>query len=124
MGKKLLNILLLVAFIITIMAPVTGIIVHKMASLLFLLLCLIHTVVYRDKMNGKRYAVIGMILLSFVSGIMGMILDHIPMVLAFHKAISILIVFFVAIHVFVFHKRMGKDTEMKGSMLARLRGVE
>lgn len=40
--KKVLNYLLAISFIITIMVPITGIIVHKLASTLFLVLALIH----------------------------------------------------------------------------------
>ena len=35
-----------------------------------------------------------------------MILDHIPMVLIFHRAISIALVFFLAIHIYVFHRKL------------------
>ena len=106
MKLKLLNISLFIAFIVTMMVPLTGLIVHKLASLFFLLLCVIHTIVYRKKMNWKRWGVLGIILVAFLSGICGMIYEEIPFVLAFHKAISIVSVFFLAIHIFVFHKRM------------------
>ena len=106
MKAKILNILLLIAFIITIMAPLTGIMIHKMASVFFLFLCVIHTIVYRKKMNWKRFVVLGVIIIAFASGILGMILDHIPMMLAFHKAISIVSVFFLAIHIFVYHRKL------------------
>lgn len=46
MIKKILNILLLLTFILTLMVPITGIMVHKLVSALFLILCIIHTVVY------------------------------------------------------------------------------
>ena len=45
--KKILNIALLFTFAATILVPLTGVHVHKMASVIFLLLSLIHTVVYR-----------------------------------------------------------------------------
>lgn len=104
--KKLLNILLLISFVITVMAPLTGITVHKLASVVFLLLCLIHTGIYWKKMNGKRWLVLAMVLMAFLSGIFGMIFDQIPLVLAAHKALSIALTFFLAIHIFVYHKRM------------------
>ena len=106
MKAKILNILLLITFILTIMVPVTGIIVHKLASTLFLLLCLIHTFLYRKKMNAKKYIVLVMTIIAFVSGIFGMIYEEIPWILAAHKATSILLVFGLAIHIFVFHKRL------------------
>lgn len=104
--KRIVNILLLVSFVVTVMAPLTGIMVHKLASALFLLLCLVHTILYWKKMNAKRWGALAMVLAAFVSGILGMIFDHIPMVLAGHKVISIILVFFLAIHIFVFHRRL------------------
>lgn len=104
--KRILNLLLLISFAVTVMVPVTGIVVHKLASVLFLLLCLAHTIVYWKKMNGKRAAVLAAVLVSFASGIFGMIFDQIPAVLAIHKAVSIALVFFLAIHIFIFHKKL------------------
>ena len=106
MKAKILNILLLITFVLTIMAPLTGIMIHKMVSVLFLLLSLIHTIIYRKKMNWKRFLVLGVIVLAFVSGILGMFFDYIPMVSAFHTAISIASVFFLAIHIFVYYRKI------------------
>lgn len=106
MIKKILNILLLLTFILTLMVPLTGIMVHKLVSALFLILCIIHTVVYWKKLNKKRIALLGVIFICFVSGILGMIFDQIPMVMAFHKLISIASVFMLAIHIFIFWKRL------------------
>ena len=105
--KKVLNLALLGSFLLTIMVPVTGIHMHKLASTLFLLLCIVHTVVYRKKLGTKRWLLLGMILVSFATGLFGMILAHMPMILIIHRAISIALVFFLAIHIFVFHKKMG-----------------
>ena len=77
-----------------------------MASVIFLLLSLVHTVIYRKKLGLKRWLLLGSILISFVSGLFGMILDQIPMVLILHRVISIMLVFFLAIHIFVFHKKL------------------
>lgn len=52
--KKKLNIILLVCFIITIIVPITGIYVHKLASVVFFILCMLHAVIYRKKMNRKK----------------------------------------------------------------------
>lgn len=104
--KKILNVLLLITFILTIMVPLTGVHLHKLASTLFLLLCLVHTILYRKKLNSKRYLLLGMILLAFLSGLFGMILDHIPLIMILHRCISIGVVFFAAIHIFVFHKKL------------------
>ena len=104
--KKLLNIALLLSFIATILVPLTGIHIHKLASVLFLLLSIVHTVIYRKKLGLKRWLLLGSILISFASGLFGMILDQIPMVLILHRVISIMLVFFLAIHIFVFHKKL------------------
>lgn len=112
MMKKILNIALFISFVFTIMVPLTGVHIHKLASTLFLLLSLVHTITYRKMLGAKRWLLLAVIIISFVTGLFGMILDHIPMVLIFHRAISIGLVFFLAIHIFVFHKRFyrGKQT--------------
>ena len=104
--KKILNIALLLSFVATIMVPLTGIHIHKLASVIFLLLSLVHTIVYRRKLGAKRWLLFITILVSFATGLFGMILDHIPMVLISHRAISIALVFFLAIHIFVFHRKL------------------
>lgn len=106
--KKALNLALLVSFLATVMVPLTGIHLHKLASVLFLLLCIVHTVVYRRQLNARRWLLLGMILLSFLTGLFGMIWDEIPVVLAVHRTLSIVLVFFLAIHIFVFHKKLGR----------------
>lgn len=104
--KKLLNIALLISFIVTVLVPLTGIHMHKLASVLFLVFSIVHTVTYRKKLGAKRWLLLGLVLISFATGLFGMILDHIPGVLILHRAISIALVFFLAIHIFVFHKKL------------------
>lgn len=104
--KKLLNIALLISFIATILVPLTGIHIHKLASVIFLLLSIVHTIAYRKKLGAKRWLLLGLILISFASGLFGMFLDQFPIVLVLHRVISIAVVFFLAIHIFVYHKRM------------------
>ena len=103
--KKILNIVLFVSFILTIMVPLTGISIHKLASTFFLLLSIVHTIVYRKKLGAKRWLLFAAILISFATGLFGMILDEIPFVLISHRAISIALVFFLAIHIFVFYRK-------------------
>lgn len=102
--KKILNILLLVSFIITIMVSVTGIHIHKLASTVFLLLTVIHIIMYRKKLSWKRGLLLAAVLISFVSGLFGMILEQFPFVLTIHRVISIGVLCFLAIHIFVLHK--------------------
>lgn len=51
--KRVLNYLLAISFILTIMVPITGIIVHKLAATLFLMLALIHVFLYRKRLDYK-----------------------------------------------------------------------
>ena len=104
--KKVLNIALLVSFLVTIMVPLTGIQIHKLASVLFLLLSIVHTIVYRKKLGAKRWLLLGLIVISFATGLFGMILDQFPVILILHRCITIALVFFLAIHIFVFHKKL------------------
>ena len=104
--KKIQNIALVISFLVTIMVPLTGIHIHKMASVIFLLLSIVHTIAYRKKLGARRWLLLATIVISFFTGLFGMILDQIPIVLILHRAISIALVFFMAIHIFVFHKRM------------------
>ena len=104
--KKLLNIALLISFVLTVVEPLTGIIVHKLASTLFLLLCIVHTVAYRKKLGMKRWLLLGLVILSFATGLFGMILDRYPIILVLHRCVSIEVVFFLAIHIFVFHRKL------------------
>ena len=104
--KKTLNIALLLSFLVTIMVPLTGVQIHKLASVLFLLLSIVHTIVYRTKLGTKRCLLLGLIVISFVTGLFGMILDQYPILLILHRCISIALVFFLAIHIFVFQKKL------------------
>ena len=103
--KKILNLALFLSFVATVLVPLTGIHIHKLASALFLLLSLVHTIVYRRKLGMKRWLLLVTIVISFATGLFGMILDQIPVILMLHRAISIALVFFLAIHIFVFHHK-------------------
>ena len=104
--KKTLNIALLLSFLVTTMVPLTGVQIHKLASVLFLLLSIVHTIVYRKKLGVKRLLLLALIVISFATGLVGMILDQHPIILILHRCVSIALVFFLAIHIFVFHKKL------------------
>ena len=108
LGSRVLNVALLVSFAVTVMVPLTGIMVHKLASVLFLVLCAVHTMVYRKRLKAKGLGLLALVLAAFISGVLGMVFDEAPVVLAFHKAVSIGSVFFLAIHMFTFHRRLWK----------------
>ena len=105
MKTKLLNVLMAVSFVLTILVPITGIHVHKLASTLFLLLCFVHTIKHRKRMGTKKYILLFVMIAAFASGLFGMIFEELPVILALHKMISIFAVAILAIHVFVYHKR-------------------
>lgn len=104
--KKALNLALLISFIVTILVPLTGIHIHKLASTLFLFLSIVHAVIYRKKLGAKRYLLLALVAVSFATGLFGMILDQYPIVLILHRVLSIGVVFFLAIHIFVYQKRL------------------
>ena len=106
MGKRIVNYLLLILFIVTVMVPVTGVQIHKLVSTLFLILTVIHTIIYRKKLGTKKYLLLGIVAVAFASGLFGMILDQYAIILTLHKAISIASVFFLAIHIFAYHRRL------------------
>ncbi len=104
--KKNLHILLLISFVLALLVPVTGIHIHKLASLFFLLLCLVHTGLHWKGMNLRRDVVLGLVSASFLTGLLGMIFEEIPMILGIHKVFSLVVVFFLAIHIFVFSNKI------------------
>lgn len=104
--KKALNIALLISFLVTILVPLTGVHAHKLASVVFLLLSIVHTLVYRKKLRAKKYLLLALVVTSFATGLLGMILYQFPLILILHRCLSIALVFFAAIHIFVFHKKM------------------
>lgn len=102
--KKIFNILLLVTFIVSIMVPLTGIKIHKISSTLFLIFSLIHIVINRKRLGLKGYLFSCLILITFISGLFGMIIDEYSILVGLHKVLSIVVVFFLAIHIFIHHK--------------------
>ena len=104
--KRILNYLLAISFILTIMVPITGIIVHKLAATLFLILALIHVFIYRKRLDLKYILIIVLTIVSFVLGILGLIMIEYPIILVLHRTISIVLVCLLAIHIYKFHRRL------------------
>ena len=104
--KRVLNYLLAISFVLAIMVPMTGIRVHKLASTLFLVLALIHVFLYRKRLDYKYILIIGLTILSFVLGILGLVLVEYPIVLILHRTISIVLIILLAIHIYKFHRRI------------------
>lgn len=103
--RRVLNYLLAISFVLTIMVPITGIIVHKLASTLFLVLALIHVFLYK-RLDLKYILVIVLTIVSFVLGILGLIMVEHPMILILHRTISIVLIILLAIHIYRFHRRL------------------
>lgn len=104
--KRILNLALLTSFVVTVLVPLTGIRIHKLASVIFLLLSVIHTLVYRRKLGAKKYLLLALVAVSFLSGLFGMILDQYPILLVLHRCVSIAVVFFLGIHIFIYRKKL------------------
>ena len=90
--RRVLNYLLAISFILTIMVPITGIIVHKLASTLFLVLALIHVFLYRKRLDLRFILIIVLTILSFVLGILGLVLVEYPIMLTLHRTVSIVLI--------------------------------
>ncbi len=104
--KRVLNYLLAISFILTIMVPITGIIVHKLASTLFLVLALIHVFLYRKRLDLSIFLLLDLTIVSFVLGILGLIMVEHPIILILHRTISIVLIILLAIHIYKFHRRI------------------
>ena len=102
--KKILGILLLVSFLATVSVPLTGVIVHKLASAIFLLLSLVHIFTARRK-SKLGWILLALVIAAFASGILGMILDDYPVVLGLHKLLSLGSVFALGLHSAVYFRR-------------------
>ena len=97
--RRVLNYLLAISFIVAILVPITGIQIHKLASTLFLLLALIHVFLYRKKLDYKYILVIVLTIVSFVLGILGLVMIEYPIVLTLHRTISIVLVCWLFIYI-------------------------
>lgn len=104
--KRVLNYLLAISFILTIMVPITGVKVHKLCSTLFLVLTMIHFFTYRNRLNYMYYLIITLTIVSFVLGVLGLIMIEYPIILVLHRTISIVLVCLLAIHIYKFHRRL------------------
>ena len=104
--KMVLNYLLAVSFIVTILVPITGIQIHKLASTLFLVLALIHVFLYIKRLDLKYILIIVLTIVSFVLGILGLVLVEYPIMLTLHRTVSIVLIILLAIHIYKFHRRL------------------
>ena len=103
--KKVLNLLLLASFLLTVLVPLTGVLVHKTAAALFLLLCLVHTAVHRRRLAGRRAALLAAVALAFASGLSALLWET-PLLLMAHRALSAVCILGLAVHVVTFQRRL------------------
>lgn len=88
----------------TLTVPLTGVIVHKPASTVFLLLGLVH--IFTAKRKSKLGLFLpALVIAAFASGILGMIPDEYPVVLGLHKLLSIGSVFALGLHSAAYFRR-------------------
>lgn len=104
--RRVLNYLLAISFVLTIMVPITGVKVHKLCSTLFLVLTMIHFFTYRNRLNYMYYLIITLTIVSFVLGILGLIMVEHPIILILHRTVSIVLIILLAIHIYKFHRRI------------------
>lgn len=61
---------------------------------------------YRKRLNLKYILIIVLIILSFVLGILGLIMVEHPIILLLHRTVSIVLIILLAIHIYKFHRRL------------------
>lgn len=102
--KKILGILLPVSFLATLTVPLTGVIFHKLAATVLLLLGLVHVFTVR-KRSKSGLGLLALMAVSFAAGILGMIFDRFPVVLGLHKLLSLFSIFALGVHAACFFRR-------------------
>ena len=61
---------------------------------------------YRKRLILKYILIIVLIILSFVLGILGLIMVEHPIILLLHRTVSIVLIILLAIHIYKFHRRL------------------
>lgn len=110
LGKKLMYGALAVSGLLTMLQPLTGAVVHKMAASVFLLLCVGHMIACRKKLTGAGVALLALLLLAFASGVPALMQGG--MAGAVHGVLGILCLCAMAAHGFA-RRRTLKSTERK-----------
>ena len=63
-------------------------------------------ITYRNRLNYMYYLIITLTIVSFVLGIVGLVMVEYPIILVLHRTISIVLVCLLAIHIYKFHRRL------------------
>lgn len=113
MGKKLLYGALAISGLLTLLQPLTGTMVHKMAASVFLLLCVGHMIACRKKLTGAGVTLLALLLAAFATGVPAMMQGG--MAGAVHAVLGILCLCAMAAHAFARRRAMQITKERKRS---------
>nr|WP_317398449.1 heme transporter CcmB [uncultured Gemmiger sp.] len=110
MGKKLLYGALTLSGLLTVLQPLTGPVVHKLAASVFLLLCVGHMLACRKKLTGTGVALLAVLLAAFITGVPALVQGGTAG--AVHAVLGILCLCAMAAHGFA-RRRVLKSSERK-----------
>ena len=110
MGKKVLYGILSLSGLVTLLQPLTGSVVHKMAASVFLVVCVGHMIACRKKLTGAGVALLALLLAAFASGVPALMQGGAAG--AVHGVLGILCLCAMAAHGFA-RRRALKTTERK-----------
>lgn len=112
MRKKLLYGALALSGLLTVLQPLTGSVVHKMAASIFLVLCVGHMIACRKKLTGAGVGLLGLLLAAFATGVPALMQGGLAG--AVHGGLGILCLCAMAAHGFA-RRRALKSSERKRS---------
>lgn len=113
MGKKILYGALAVSGLVTLLQPLTGAMVHKMAASVFLLLCVGHMIACHKKLAGAGVALLMLLLAAFATGVPALMQGGTAG--AVHAVLGILCLCAMAAHAFVRRRALKMTRERKSS---------
>lgn len=113
MGKKLLYGAMGISGLVTMMQPLTGAMVHKMAASVFLLLCVGHMIACHKKLSGAGVALLMLLLAAFATGVPALIQGGTAG--AVHAVLGILCLCAIAAHAFSRRRSLQTTKERKRS---------
>lgn len=110
MGKKVLYGLMSLSGLVTLLQPLTGSVVHKIAASVFLVVCVGHMIACCKKLTGAGVALLALLLAAFASGVPALMQGGVAG--AVHGVLGILCLCAMAAHGFT-RRRALKTTERK-----------
>ena len=106
MGKKLMYGALTLSGLVTLMQPLTGSVVHRVAASVFLVLCVAHTIAARQKLTGAGVGLLALLLAAFATGVPALMQGG--MAGAVHGVLGILCLCAMVCHGFVRRRALKK----------------